>query len=777
MTRSTIRRAVLALGCLLAAGTGFSREPGPDPDGTDAFQSRVLPLLEKYCINCHMEGDAKADLALDLYDDQAAALKDGKTWLRVLDALDGGTMPPPNKPRPTLAEIETVTGWIEHDYLAAQCGEGRPPAPVVIRRLNRQEYDNTIRDLLGVDLKLAATLFPADDVGFGFDNVGSALNVSPILVEKYLDAAEAALAAAIRPPDVAAFAPRELIGLQTHRLPPDKPVEFEHTLRPGRYLVDFSLVRVGVAESVAPPRLIVGLGKDRRTVEAVAVQDETVVYRYWLTVVDGDASAFVALAPGEEKGENVVAPSQVGAAAGGDQRYGSDRGLHVDSMVVRGPLVVDPASLPESHRRLLPETPGLGDAARLDAARATVSRFVDLAFRRPASAEDVDRVLTVFRLADDRGESFERAAQVALTSVLASPRFLYLVEPDAGTPSVDRPLDEFELASRLSYFLWSSMPDEPLFAQARAGTLRANLREQVGRMLDDPKSSAFTSNFAGQWLQLRRLEGVAPDPDRFPGFDEALRASMREETERFFAYVLHEDRSILELLDADYTFVNPSLAKHYGIDGVDGEGFRRVSLTDGRRGGVLTQASVLTLTSNPNRTSPVKRGQFILQQLLGTPPPPPPPDIPKLDDDGHAGDPDASLRERMERHRADPQCASCHQQMDALGFALENYDAVGRWRVNDGEAPIDASGELSGGRSFRDVRELKNVLRGTATRKFAQCLIKNMLTYALGRGLEPADFCTVEDVRSRLAGDGWRVRNVVLGIVESRAFQNRGVAP
>ena len=381
----------------------------------------------------------------------------------------------------------------------------------------------------------------------------------------------------------------------------------------------------------------------------------------------------------------------------------------------------------------------------------------------------------LYKLADDRGESFERAVQVALTSVLASPRFLYLVEPDAEKPGVDRPLDEYELASRLSYFLWSSMPDEALSERARAGSLRANLGGEVARMLDDPKASAFATNFAGQWLQLRRLEGVAPDPGLFPGFDDALRESMRQETERFFGYVLRENRSVLDLIDADYTFVDPALARHYGIEGVQGEGFRRVELKDGRRGGVLTQAGVLTLTSNPNRTSPVKRGQFILQQILGTPPPPPPPDVPKLDDDGHAGDA-VTLRDRMERHRSDPQCASCHQQMDALGFALENYDAVGRWRTSDGGTPVDPSGELSGGRSFRDARELKNVLRETASRKFAQSLIRNMLTYALGRGLEPADFCTVEEIRSRLAADGWRARTLVLGIVESAAFQNRGAA-
>ena len=411
-------------------------------------------------------------------------------------------------------------------------------------------------------------------------------------------------------------------------------------------------------------------------------------------------------------------------------------------------------------------------------AREILSRFARRAWRRPVTKEEVDRLLRFLPLAKQHGDPPEVGVKLALRSVLLSPHFLFRVEKDPD-PSSTEPhrLTAFELASRLSYFLWSSMPDDELFEQARAGTLRANLRGQVGRMLDDPKSRAFVANFAGQWLQLRRLEAVAPDPDRFPGFDDALRAAMREETERLFAHVLREDRSVLELLDADYTFLNPALARHYGIDGVEGEGFRRVALPDGRRGGVLTQASVLTLTSNPNRTSPVKRGQFILQQLLGTPPPPPPPDVPELDADGHDGDPDASLRERMERHRADPQCASCHQQMDALGFALENYDAVGRWRSSDGQSPIDASGELSGGRAFRDAGELKNVLRATASRKFAQTLVKNLLTYALGRGLEPADYCTVEEVRSRLAGDGWRMRSAVLGVVESRAFQHRGVSP
>jgi hypothetical protein len=297
----------------------------------------------------------------------------------------------------------------------------------------------------------------------------------------------------------------------------------------------------------------------------------------------------------------------------------------------------------------------------------------------------------------------------------------------------------------------------------------------VVRMLTDRRSDAFVENFVGQWLQLRKLDGVTPDKDLFPGFDKPLRGAMRKETEQYFAHILRNNRSVLELLDSDYTFVNESLARHYGIEGIRGDQFQRVALTDRQRGGVLTQASILTLTSNPNRTSPVKRGQWILQQILGTPPPPPPPDVAKLDESRQAAD-TASLRERMDTHRAKPECASCHRQMDPLGFALENYDAVGRWRTTDGPFPVDPSGELAGERKFADARELKHLLATTDAKKVARCLIRNMLTYGLGRGLEVYDSPTVEDIRERLSSDNYRIQNIIFGIIESRAFQYRGVA-
>ena len=771
MTKPAFRSVPLVLlACLLPASAVL----GQGVRARDPFQRQVLPLLERYCVDCHSTENSEAGVILDTAADQAAAVRDSRTWLRVRDQVEGHAMPPADAPQPSAAEVEAIVGWVENDFLAARWGQAGAPAPVVIRRLNRQEYNNTIRDLLGLDLNLADA-FPPDEIGFGFDNVGSALNISPIHVEKYLDAADLALDQAIVLPDPAGMPPIELIGLKTYPLPPTKAVEFQHALKPGRYLANFSLVRVGIAETVPPPRLVVGFGQDQRTVAAVRVQDETVVYRYWLEVAPGDDLVHIALAPGEADGPNVARPKQVAANVSGDQRYEGDRGLHVDSLVVHGPVGLDPSRLPESHRRIFGAPPGLGDQARLDSARQVINRFTARACRRPPTPDEVDRVLDLYRLAAARGESHERSVQVALTSVLASPRFLFLAEPEEATTREDRPLTEHELASRLSYFLWSSLPDDELTRLAAAGTLRANLRAQVVRLLDDPKSAAFVSNFAGQWLQLRKLGGVTPDKDLFPSFDDNLRQAMRQETEQYFGDILRTNRSVLDLLDSNYTFVNEPLAKHYGISGVAGDQFRKVALADRRRGGVLTQASILTLTSNPNRTSPVKRGQWILQQILGTPPPPPPPDTPKLDENPKAAE-TASIRERMEAHRSNPQCASCHSQMDALGFTLENFDAVGRWRAMDGPFAVDPAGELAGGRKFADITELKTLIGATAAKKFARTLIENMLTYALGRGLEPGDSRTVEEIRKPLAAHDYQAHEILFGIVESRTFQYRGVA-
>lgn len=755
---------------MVAAGAvlGGAVRAGTGDDQVDSFQRVVMPLLDRYCVECHMEGLGEGGVELDRFADGAEAVKDGEVWLRTLDALEGRVMPPADRPQPTEEERAALVAWIEEDYMAARCAGRTGTGPVVIRRLNRQEYDHTIRDLLGVDLDLARE-FPADDSSFGFDNIGSALNISPVHVEKFLDAAERALDAAIRLPEAEDMPPIELIGLKTYPLPKDEPVEFEHTLKPGRYLVDFSLVRVGIAEAVPAPRIVVAFGSDRREIDCLRVQDETVVYRFWIDVAEGDHTVSVSLARVQPDAGGDV--QQVDANVSGDQRYGSDRGLHVDSMVVHGPAPFDRATLPEAHRSLFVAEAGYGDESRAEAARKIVGRFAERAFRRPVEDDEVEELLGLFRMAQLRGESFELSVELALTTVLASPRFLFLVEPEEGAK--DRPLDEFELATRLSYFLWSSMPDEELFRAARQGTLRSELREQVSRMLEDPKSTALVTNFTGQWLQLRKLAGSTPDAALFGDLDDGLRDAMREETERLFAHVLRGNRSVLELIDCDYTFVNERLARHYGMEGVVGEEFRRVPLEDRRRGGVMTQASVLTLTSNPNRTSPVKRGQWILQQLLGTPPPPPPPEVPKLDESREASDA-SSLRDRLEVHRTNPACATCHNQMDPLGFALEQYDAVGRWRTSDGEFPIDPSGELAGGKVFSDAEELRSLLATSYSKQFTRCLVENFLTYALGRGLVADDHCTVEEIRKRLVADGYRARTIIDQIVDSPAFQNRG---
>lgn len=733
----------------------------------DARAQELLSFLDTYCIDCHYREAPEAGIALDRFESADAFLNSGKELLRVLDVVQSGIMPPADASQPQLEERTQFSRRIIDQLMNS------PPDPadlpgVVMRRLNRQEYDNTVADLIGTRLDLAKD-FPADDIGFGYDNVGSALNLSPIHMERYLGAAEVALETAIVTPNPDALPPVELIGLRTYPLPVTGSVEFEHPLAPGRYMADFSLVRAGVHESVEPPRLVIGFGSDRRTVRAARIQDETVVYRLFLRVHDGDSRVYVAIADQDrEIAQNGV--DTAGENVSGDKRYGNQRGYHVDSMVVRGPVAMD--DLPASHRWLVFCAPDRKHS-RSECGRKIITQFANRAFRRPAREDEIDRLMHLFELATEQGESFERATQLALTAVLVSPQFLFLVEPEDSEP--DRPLTEYELATRLSYFLWSSMPDDALMHAAAEQTLRKNLRQHVSRMLSDPRSSAFVENFSGQWLQLRNLEGVAPDPELYPQFDGELADAMRKETEHFFAYVLRENRNVLEFLDADYTFVNQRLAKHYDIDGVSGDQFRRVSLSDGNRGGVLTQASVLTLTSHHNRTSPVKRGQWILQQLLGTPPPPPPPDVAQLDESPEAAK-SASLRERLELHRSSPECASCHNQMDPLGFGLENFDAIGAWRTMDGDFPIDASGILPGRFEFSGVGELKELLTSSAKRRFSWCLIENLLTYGLGRSLQPSDYVRVEAIRQRLAENDYRMQEILFAIVESDMFQRRGAS-
>ncbi len=614
----------------------------PPAGGPSSFDASVRPFVQRYCLDCHSGSEAERGVQLDKYRTAAAVSEDRATWGKVLKMLRAHKMPPPDSRRPKDKEVDAVSAW-----LAAALGQaGRAGAPdpgrVTIRRLNRAEYTNTIRDLLGVEFNAAAD-FPSDDVGYGFDNIGDVLTLPPMLMEKYFDAAEQ------------------------------------------------------------------------------------------------------------------IASKAIAADKRGDK----------------------PEHDPESHRRIF--FVARGENLSPDAAaRQILRRLATRAYRRPVSEQELARLLKLVAAARAQGGRFEAGIQLALEAMLVSPHFLFRVELDPETNEAGqiRTLNEYELASRLSYFLWSSMPDDELFELAARGKLRENLDRQLRRMLGDAKSKALVENFAGQWLQLRNLDMAAPDKGQFPAFDDDLRRAMRTESEMFFAAIVHEDRSVLELLDADFTFVNAPLARHYGLEGVEGNQFRRVSLPKGgageaagARGGVLTQAAVLTVTSNPTRTSPVKRGKWVLENILGTPPPDPPPNVPMLREDAQAVR-TGTVRQRMEQHRKDPNCAVCHKEMDALGFALENFDAVGAWRTKDGDFPIDAAAELPDGRLLSGPRGLKAMLRGSPE-AFVRCLTEKLLTYAIGRGVEPYDRPAVDGVVHAAKAGDYKFSTLVRAIVRSDPFQKR----
>ncbi|TSA04268.1 MAG: DUF1592 domain-containing protein [Planctomycetaceae bacterium] len=440
-----------------------------------------------------------------------------------------------------------------------------------------------------------------------------------------------------------------------------------------------------------------------------------------------------------------------------------------------GPVGVMPEELPEAHKRFFskPIEAKIDRDTQRQQVRDLVRPLASRAFRRRATDAEMDGLVALFDFAREKGETVERSMQITTSAILVSPSFLFRIEKDAPSGKT-RTVSDVEMASRLSYFLWSSLPDDELFRAGVKGELHTDkqLIEQALRMLKDPKSKALVENFAGQWLQLRNLDTFFPDKERFPDYDDALKSAMRRETEEFFSYLVREDRSVLEFLDADYTFVNERLAKHYGLQGVSGEEFRRVSVDPAQRGGLLGQASILSVTSNPTRTSPVKRGKWILENLFASPPPPPPPNVPELAVENKEKPLTGTLRQQMEQHRSDPSCAACHQLMDPLGFGLENYNAVGAWRTDDGLHPVDPSGELPDGRSFKGPAELKTILKGREE-EFRRCFAEKMLTYAIGRGLEHYDACAVQRISRECAENGNRFSVIVTEIVLSPAFRQR----
>ncbi len=746
-----------------------SKSKGKQPAGDAAFQIEIKPLLSKYCFGCHGE-KKKGDLDLRVYTDEASVLRDRKTFAKVVKNLQAHEMPPEKKPQPTPEERERITAWIHTEIFKCDCAHP-DPGRVTIRRLNRAEYNNTIRDLAGVTFQPADD-FPADDSGYGFDNIGDVLSLPPVLLEKYLAAAQKILSKAIvadlKPKSpvkhfdadgLDGTAPGESLGGGIKRLGREgdifASVRFPHD---GEYVLRAKAY--GEQAGPEPARMSFSLdGRELKKFDVTAEEPAPQVYELRLRVPAG-AHKFSAAYLNNYRNPNDPNPKN------------RDRNLVIHYLEVEDTDPSQPPVLPETHRRIFFRQPT--PETKSEVAREIISRFATRAFRRPVAKEEADRLMKLFALGDANGESFEKSVQLALEAVLVSPSFLFRGEwqPDPNNPTVVQPVDEFALASRLSYFLWSSLPDDELCSLAARKALRKNLDQQVRRMLNDSKAQALVDNFAGQWLQIRNLKIAAPDKGLFPEFDDKLRASMAKETELFFADIMRQDRSVLEFLDADYTFVDGRLAKLYELPGITGDEFQRVSLKGTHRGGLLTQASILTVTSTPTRTSPVKRGKWVLENLLGTPPPPPPPDVPEFKE-GKEAALTGTLRQRMEQHRENPMCAACHARMDPIGFGLENFNGIGAWREKEGAFSIDSAGKLVSGESFNGPADLKSILLKRKRDDFVHCLTEKMLTYALGRGLEYYDKCAVDQITKRLAKNRYRFSSLILEIVKSTPFEMR----
>ena len=739
------------------------------------FHDKVQPYLKKYCNECHTGDQSEAGIVLDGFStdaDDGPARKDRKTWERVVRMLEAGAMPPGDHAvRPKPEETTAVVAWMDERVFRVDCALPNDPGRVTVRRLNRNEYNNTVRDLFGVTVRPADD-FPSDDVGYGFDNIGDVLSLPPLLMEKYLDAAEKVAQAAIVVADPKGSV--QLVEGDALDKSGDFPVNEENAVgifSSGNVSKEFKFPIAGeytlrveaMADQAGPDLAKVELRLDGKGVKTFEVQGQRKL---------GTFETTIKVAAGKHTVAGAFTNDYYNPKA--KDRKDRDRNLYVKSLAVQGPIGASADDFPETHRRIVTARPDDKLPLR-DAALQVLRPIVKRAFRRPITDDEVDPFVKLVEFAVKQGDPYERGLQVALQGILVSPHFLFRIErdPDPDNPKAKRTVTGPELATRLSYFLWSSTPDEELTRAGENGELLKpdGLRRQATRLLADPKSRAFVENFGGQWLNLRNLDELTPDPKLFPDFNAALKSDMRKETELFFEHIVRNDRSLLDLIDGKYTFLNDRLAKHYGLPSPGGNDFQQVTLNDGRRAGVLTHASILTLTSDPTKTSPVKRGKWILENILGSAPPPPPPNVPELAETQKAN-PNLTLRQQLEIHRKNPNCATCHQQMDPLGMGFENFDAIGRWRDQDNNQPVDSSGTLPTGEKFSGPAELRVVLK-TREKKFARHFAAQLLTYALGRGLEPSDRCTVDEIADTAAKDGYRFSVLVQSVVGSRPFLNR----
>ncbi|MBL8815572.1 MAG: DUF1592 domain-containing protein [Planctomyces sp.] len=735
------------------------------------LETDAIPYLAKYCVDCHGSTEQMGGVAVHDLHSIDQLLSDRKKWERVYRMINAGAMPPTDHdPKPTVDEQLALSKSLYDELFSFDCTEIRHPGRTTIQRLNRAEYNNTIRDLFGVSLT-PADKFPSDDVGEGFDNIGDVLSLPPLLMEKYLDAAEEVASAVI---DIRDFSKPQSLSFTEKQLTStagNEPAAGFYLL-PSSGMVSASvdipadgtwLIRIeAAADQAGDEKARMGLMVDTEQVQEFEIRGRRrpgwYEFKTKLTA-----------------GKYVIGGRFLNDYYNPEAEEGNrDRNLGIRAIELQGPFEGSAPVWHETHRRFVTVRPG-ETISVTEAASQVLKPVLYRAFRRPVSDEEVSRYASlVNQQVSEYHETYDYGLFVALQAILVSPDFLFLMEKDPDNMNEERPLNEYEVASRLSYFLWSSMPDEELFQVAENRRLldREILGQQIRRMLKDEKSKTLGENFASQWLNLRNLKDVRPNPDVFPDFDDALRVSMARETEIFFNTIVKEDRSLDEFLSADYTFVNERLARHYGLQGITGEEYVRVSLGGTNRAGVLTHASILTLTSNPGRTSPVKRGKWIMENILGEAPPPAPPAVPQLEETAKAM-PNLSLREQLELHRKDPGCASCHKSMDPLGLGFENFDATGRWREKDGEKPIDASGELPSGQKFNGAIELIGIVRDRRE-QFHRALTERMMVYALGRGLEYYDKCAVDKSLELQKQHGFRFSALIEGIVTSDPFLKKG---
>ena len=757
--------------------------PAAQADTAAVYDKEIVPLLESYCYKCHGEGEDKGHFSMDEFKDLSKHLGDRKHWISVWHNLRSQVMPPSDEDQPTVEDKKKLMAWIEKDVF--KLDPANPdPGRVTIRRLNRTEYQNAVFDLLGVEYD-TREVFPPDDTGYGFDNIGAVLSMSPLLMEKYVAAADEVVALAL-PDGAAAQTPRvEMEGrnfkasgeprttgawlpfAKTQTVKLDQEIQWD-----GEYQVEIEYSIHGATEATTDEAQLQVSAAGMKVGEAILSWDQRRVI-----VLKGKAN----LKKGRQTFEIEVSPRGRPLAAE------EELFLKIQRVIVQGPVGGGHKEFAKGYRMIFVDGPAPeGTQAAELYARKIMRSFVSRAFRKPLDEQTIDRLVAIVReVSKEPGKTFQDGIKRAIGTCLASPRFLFRVEfqPEPNNPARIVPLDENSLAARLSFFIWGSVPDDELLSLAFNNKLRANLAPQVDRMLKDPRSERMVKNFVGQWLQARDVETVPVSAKSVLGtstnraaaekFDPRLRSDMQRETEMLFDFILRKNRPVEELISARYSFLNERLAKFYGVANVTGEEFQPVDLTEHpERGGLLTQGSFLMVTSNATRTSAVKRGLFVLDNLLGTPAPPAPPGVPELEAGSHASA-NPTMREMMEIHRKKPECRGCHARMDPIGLALENFNALGQFRTTEHGKAIDASGKLLTGEKFADIAALKEVLADKRKQDFYRCVSEKLLTYAIGRGIEYYDATTIELLATRLTKNNGSLRELIQGVVESAPFQKR----